>query len=221
MSQAASLQSRVAEQFDTAEQQVHSAMLGMWIFLATEVMFFGGLFTGYTVYRYLYFDSFAEGSRHLDQLLGGINTGVLLTSSLTMALAVSAAQAGRRGWIVVCLLATVVFGSAFLGIKGYEYWHKYETHLVPGASFQPKELHNAAVDPANLELFFSFYFAMTGLHALHMVIGIGLLLLFAWLAWRGRFDRGFHHPVEIMGLYWHFVDIIWIFLFPLLYLVER
>lgn len=219
MSETAILHPRLAEQFDTREQQVHAARLGMWIFLATEVMFFGGLFTGYTVYRFLYFPTFKEASQHLDKMLGGINTGVLLTSSLAMALAVHAAQMNRRYWIVFWLLATVVLGTAFLGIKGYEYWHEYQEHLVPGPHFRPKELHGPSVDLGNMQLYFSFYFAMTGLHALHMIIGMGLLLLFAYLAARGQFSAEYHHPVDIMGLYWHFVDIVWIFLYPLLYSV--
>lgn len=192
----------------------------MWLFLVTEVMFFGGMFTGYTVYRVIHFPSFEEGSRRLDMMLGAINTGVLLTSSLTMALAVHAAQTNNRKGTIRFLIATILFGSVFLGIKSYEYWHKFETNLVPGYSFRLDSLHNPAADPSRVELFFSFYFAMTGVHALHMLIGIGLLCILIWQASRNAFSSGYFTPVEMTGLYWHFVDIIWVFLFPLLYLVE-
>jgi cytochrome c oxidase subunit 3 len=209
----------VAHHFDDARQQRHAAVIGMWIFLITEVMFFGGLFTGYSVYRVTHFLAFEEGSRHLDRLLGAVNTGVLLTSSLTMALAVHAAAHGRGRMTSVLLGCTILLGSAFLAIKAYEYWHKYETGLVPYWAFHPDTLFDARVDPRELELFFSFYFAMTGVHALHMVIGIAVLSVLAVLAWRGRFCAEYHTPVEVAGLYWHFVDIVWVFLFPLLYLI--
>lgn len=207
----------LAPQFDDAEQQQLAATLGMWAFLATEVLFFGGMFAGYGVYRAWYPQTWADASRHLDLLLGTVNTAVLLTSSLTVALAVHAAQTGSRKGVVRNLSLTILFGAAFLGVKAYEYWHKWHEHHVPGATF---EWHEASPSgPA--ELFFSFYFVMTGFHALHMVIGLGIL---AWLivqARRDRFDAEYYTPVEMTGLYWHFVDIVWVFLFPLLYLIDR
>jgi len=188
----------------------------MWVFLVTEIMFFGGLFTGYAVYRAAYPAAFAEGSQHLDILLGGINTAVLIGSSLTMALAVHSAQVGERSGLVRFLLLTIVLGLVFLGIKGLEYTHKFEEHLVPGSKFVAEGPH-----APQMQLFFGFYFSMTGMHALHMVIGIGILAVLTWQAWRGHFSPAYWTPVELTGLYWHFVDIVWIFLFPLLYLLGR
>ena len=205
-----------SHQFDDIEQQQEVASLGMWVFLVTEVMFFGGLFTGYAVYRAAYPAAFAEGSQHLDILLGGINTAVLIASSLTMALAVHSAQLGERSALVRFLLLTILLGLVFLGIKGLEYAHKFEEHLVPGSQFVAEGPH-----APQMQLFFGFYFSMTGMHALHMVIGIGILAVLTWQAWRGHFSPGYWTPVELAGLYWHFVDIVWIFLFPLLYLLGR
>jgi cytochrome c oxidase subunit 3 len=207
----------LAHHFDSLEQQQQASQLGMWVFLATEVMFFGGLFMAYVLYRALYPDAFAASSHHLDVTLGAFNTAVLIGSSLTMALAVRAAQTGGRKAIVWWVLATIVLGGIFLGVKAVEYSHKFHEHLIPGASFQfePAELLRTA------QIFFSLYFAMTGMHALHMVIGVGLLATIAVMAWRGRFSPEYYTPVEIVGLYWHFVDIVWIFLFPLLYLLGR
>jgi cytochrome c oxidase subunit III len=206
----------LAHQFDSLGQQSEAATLGMWVFLVTEVLFFGGLFTTYTVYRTLYPAAFAAASHELDILLGGINTAVLITSSLTMALAVHAAQLGQRRRVMMFLVLTMVLGSIFLGIKGVEYYHKFAEHHVPGATFQfEKEYARHA------QIFFSLYFIMTGLHALHMIIGIAVLLvMWAW-AWRGTITSDYAAPIEISGLYWHFVDIVWIFLFPLLYLIWR
>ena len=206
----------LAHQFDDVDQQREAVWLGMWVFLITEIMFFGGLFTGYAVYRSAYTEAFAEASRHLDYRLGAINTAVLICSSLTMALAVQGAQLGRRKTLVACLLLTIVLGSLFLGIKAYEYSHKFEENLFPGRFFQFEGAHGR-----NAQLFFSFYFAMTGMHALHMVIGISILGALVWLSWRGRYSAEYNAPVELTGLYWHFVDIVWIFLFPLLYLISR
>jgi cytochrome c oxidase subunit III len=203
-------------QFDDLDQQTEAATLGMWVFLATEILFFGGLFTVYAVYRHAYPAAFAAASRELDITLGAINTVVLIGSSLTMALAVHAAQTGGRRLTSMFLIATIVLGGVFLGIKATEYAHKFAEHHVPGPAFQfsPEYFRQAQV-------FFSLYFAMTGLHALHMVIGIGVLLVMVWLSWRGRFSSRYYTPVEVTGLYWHFVDIVWIFLFPLLYLIGR
>jgi cytochrome c oxidase subunit 3 len=206
----------VAHQFDDIEQQRESSTLGMWIFLVTEVMFFGGMFLGYAVYRAAYSSAFAEASLHLDVWLGGVNTAVLLCSSLTMALAVHAAQLGGRRTVVLFLLSTIVLAAVFIGIKGVEYYHKYEEGLIPGEAF-----HFPGEGARHAQLFFSFYFAMTGMHALHMVIGIGVMGVLILLVRRGKFSSEYHAPIELTGLYWHFVDIVWVFLFPLLYLVDR
>lgn len=204
----------LAHQFDDLTQQYEASRLGMWAFLLTEIMFFGGLFVGYTVYRTAYLAGFVEGSQHLDVLLGTVNTVVLISSSLTMALAVHAAQVGHRQLLVRCLLLTMLLGLVFLGIKGYEYWHKYHENLVPGLRFSV-----TGSNARQVQLFLILYFVMTGLHALHMIIGIGLLAILAIVAWRGLFSSAYHTPVEMIGLYWHFVDIVWIFLYPLLYLL--
>src|SRR5215813_1480699 len=203
-------------QFDDVEQQYDVASLGMWVFLVTEIMFFGGLFTGYAVYRIAYPAAFAVGSQHLDILLGGVNTAVLITSSLTMALAVHSVQVGGRSGLVRFLLLTILLGLAFLGIKGVEYAHKFEEHLVPGSKFMFEGPHTPQV-----QLFFGFYFSMTGMHALHMIIGLAILAVLVWQAWHDHFSPLYSTPVELTGLYWHFVDIIWIFLFPSLYLLGR
>jgi cytochrome c oxidase subunit 3 len=203
-----------SHQFDDLGQQHEAANLGMWAFLCTEILFFGGLFLGYVVYRTAYPEAFAEGSRHLDTALGAINTTVLIGSSLTMALAVHSTQVGKRRAAVGFLLLTMLLGTVFLAIKTVEYAHKFEEALVPGARFV-----YGGPFASQVHLFFAFYFVMTGLHALHMVIGIGLLAILAWLAWRGRFSPDYYTPVEMGGLYWHFVDVVWIFLFPLLYLL--
>jgi cytochrome c oxidase subunit 3 len=205
-----------AHQFDDLRQQHEVASLGMWTFLATEILFFGGLFLGYTVYRTIYPAAFAEGSHHLDILLGSINTAVLIGSSLTMALAVHSAQMGRPQALVVFIGLTMLLGLVFLGIKTVEYEHKFAESLVPG----PRFAYDGPLAP-QVQLFFSFYFIMTGLHALHMVVGIAIMAVLAWLGWRGKFSPVYHTPVEISGLYWHFVDVVWIFLFPLLYLLGR
>jgi len=204
----------LAHQFDDLGQQKEAAIFGMWVFLVTEVMFFGGMFTGYTVYRFKYHEAFMAGSDHLDLLLGGINTAVLILSSLTMAMAVHAAQLSKRRALMTYLVLTMLLGSVFLGIKVVEYSHKFHEHLVPGPHFA-----FPGTDPQHSQLYFSFYFAMTGFHALHMIVGIGLLAVILWMSYKGRFNAEYHNPVEVSGLYWHFVDIVWIFLFPLLYLV--
>ena len=206
----------LAHQFDSLGQQTEAATLGMWVFLVTEVLFFGGLFVTYAVYRAFYPAAFSAGSHELDIVLGGINTAVLITSSLTMALAVHAAQLGQRRLLMLFLTATMILGSVFLGIKAVEYYHKFAEHHVPGAGFQFEKEHQR-----HAQIFFSLYFIMTGLHALHMIIGIGVLLVMWIWAWRGTITAEYFAPIEISGLYWHFVDIVWIFLFPLLYLIGR
>jgi cytochrome c oxidase subunit 3 len=202
--------------FDDMAQQREAATLGMWLFLATEVLFFGGLFAAYMLYRVWYPQTFGAASRTLDITLGTVNTMVLITSSLTMAFAVRAAATDERRALMAFLVATMALGLVFLGIKGVEYVQKFQEHHVPGLAF-----HFEGPAPERANLFFSLYFAMTGLHALHMVIGIGIMTVILVMAWRGAFSARWHTPVEISGLYWHFVDIIWIFLFPLLYLVDR
>ncbi len=218
--------------FENLEQQREAGALGMWVFLATEIMFFGGMFLAYTLYRYKYPVAFAAASNHLDIRLGAINTAVLIFSSFTMAMAVFSTQVGKRRESIIYLLATIALGLTFLVIKAFEYKSKYVDKLIPGTlipghSFNPDTtspggLHlPPGVSLRNIELFYWIYFAMTGMHALHMVIGVGLLTVIMILAARRRFSPEYHAPVEVSGLYWHFVDIVWIFLFPLLYLLGR
>jgi cytochrome c oxidase subunit 3 len=190
-------------QFDTEEQQKDASTLGMWIFLITEIMFFGGMF-----------------ATSLNQIIGAANTGVLLLSSFTMVMAVRAGQLGQRNMIIIFLILTLLFGGIFLGVKAYEWHEKWEEHHIPGMA----EFHLEGVAPqeqGHAQLFFSIYFAMTGLHALHMVIGVGILLTLIVQAYQGKFSASYYTPVDVAGLYWHFVDVIWIFLFPLLYLIDR
>jgi cytochrome c oxidase subunit 3 len=244
-------------QFETLEQQKDTATLGMWIFLVTEVLFFGGMFMTYTINRHAYSAAFGAGSNTLDLKLGGINTVILILSSLTMALAVWAAQVGKKKEVTTFLILTLLLGTAFLGVKVVEYKQKFDHHLIPGKSFditfcskspsacgiteaqaetEKKELEEAvrAENPnpdeaeqglisldSHAQLYFSLYFGMTGLHALHMIIGAGLLLWLIKQSFVGRFGPGYNTPVEVTGLYWHFVDIVWIYLFPLLYLIDR
>jgi cytochrome c oxidase subunit 3 len=202
-------------QFDTLEQQRESSTLGMWLFLVTEIMFFGGLFTAYVVYRTAFVGVFAEASHRLNPTLGFVNTLVLIASSLTMALAIWAAQVDRRKLIVPFLLATMALGLTFLGVKTIEYKEKFDHGLIPGPHFNGEGF----AQPEHAQIFFSLYFIMTGIHALHMIIGIGLLAWLAVMSRRGAYDSTYHTPLECTGLYWHFVDIVWIFLFPLLYLL--
>jgi len=234
--------------FDTMAQQKEAVVVGMWVFLLTEILFFGGLFAAYMIYRIWYFDAFAEASRSLSLFWGGLNTAVLIGSSLTMAMAVRGAQTNKRTATVNWLILTMILGSVFLGVKVIEYADKFEHHHVPGQYFQWAAAHEAPAPGAEhaapageaaaaaphrelalnadqlqltTQIYFSLYFTMTGLHALHMIIGIGIMLVITWMAWKGKFDEQYYTPVEMAGLYWHFVDIVWIFLFPLLYLVER
>jgi cytochrome c oxidase subunit III len=212
--------------FADAQQQRNSASLGMWVFLGTEIMFFGGMFCAYLIYRHWYFGDFGAASKSIDATLGATNTAVLICSSLTVVLAVWAAQTARKTLLVTMLVITMLFGLAFLGIKGYEYYNKFQEHHVPGASFSfnnvpipghPGEYAN----PRHAQIYFSLYFMMTGIHALHMIIGLGIFSWLLYMACKGHFTPEYYTPVEIGGLYWHFVDIIWIYLFPLLYLIDR
>ncbi len=281
-------------QFEDMKQQQESASIGMWLFLVQEIMFFGGLFTAYLVFRSKYPMAFAAGSNHLDVVMGAANTVVLIVSSLTMALAVYYAQRSNRNMQVIMIILTMIFGSVFLGVKAVEYKAKYDDGLIPFAglnkrvyaesgghttlepesmknqslpsplsSGQQPDAHGTYVNPRGdfqwrdlslveqgrqgnyltdwektgyfdsnnepsaerfqekVRLFFWIYFAMTGLHALHMIIGLGVMLWLLWKAWLGTYSAEYYAPVEMAGLYWHFVDIVWIFLFPLLYLLGR
>jgi cytochrome c oxidase subunit 3 len=205
------------EQFETPAQQKEVSTLGMWIFLVTEVMFFGGLFLAYAIYRREFAAAFAAASNTLDVVIGAVNTAVLICSSFTMVLAVRAAQIGSRKALIVFLILTILFGGVFLGVKAYEWNQKFEEHHVPGPTFHLENSNEQG--PA--QLYFSLYFTMTGLHALHMIVGEGLMLFLLWHAYKGTYTPSYYTPVDIGGLYWHFVDIIWIFLFPLLYLIAR
>jgi len=206
----------LAHHFEDMDQQRETSSLGMWAFLVTEVMFFGGVFVVYAVYHSLYPEGFGEASKKLSVVLGAVNTAVLICSSLTMAFAVRSAQMNRQKQTIRYLVLTILLGSTFLGIKAVEYTHKIHEHLFPGVSFIFDGPHEGSA-----KIFFSLYFAMTGLHALHMIIGIGLMFWLIGLARRGRFSSEYHSPVENFGLYWHFVDIVWVYLFPLLYLISR
>lgn len=265
-------------QFEDMKQQEESVSIGMWAFLVQEIMFFGGLFTVYLVFRSRYPMAFAAGSNHLDAFLGGLNTLVLIVSSLTMALTVYYAQKGNRNMQVILIIATMFFGAVFLGVKAIEYTDKYNHALVPinglnkkikahettsGETEAKTEEHHAnprgefrwddekgkkiVIEAQKgkyltkyeeigyftngeydnnkftdkVRIFFWIYFVMTGLHALHMIVGLGLMAWLLWMAWRGTYSAEYYSPVEISGLYWHFVDIVWIFLFPLLYLLGR
>ena len=206
----------LAHQFEDLEQQREVATLGMWVFLVTELLFFGGLFLTYSVYRGWYPEDFAAASHELIVWAGTLNTVVLITSSLTMALAVHAAESGHRRALILFLLATMALGCVFLGVKAFEYRTEYLEHHIPGWGFQFKADHFL-----HAQIFFSLYFIMTGLHALHMIIGLGVMAVMVWLSYRGTITPAYSNPIEISGLYWHFVDIVWIFLFPLLYLIGR
>lgn len=236
-------------QFKTLEQQKETAALGMWIFLVTEILFFGGLFMTYTINRHAFPTAFGIGGNMLDLKLGAINTVVLILSSFTMAMSVWAAQTSKKKLVTIFLILTLVLGCVFLGVKVIEYKQKFDHHLIPGHGFditycsenpsacgltgkaltdEVKEVEEGIRDEhgisglnAHSQLYFSLYFGMTGLHALHMIVGAGLLVWLIVHSMRGRFDASYNTPVENIGLYWHFVDIVWIYLFPLLYLINR
>jgi cytochrome c oxidase subunit 3 len=233
-------------QFKTLDQQKETATLGMWIFLVTEILFFGGLFLAYTINRHAFSTAFGVGGNMLDLTLGAANTVVLILSSLTMAMAVWSATTSKKQLVTIFLILTLVLGCVFLGVKVVEYKQKFDHHLIPGNGFditycarnpsacglsgqalesEKNEIEEGLrVDPdlnAHSQLYFSLYFGMTGLHAFHMIIGAGLLLWLILQSRKGRFDANYNTPVENIGLYWHFVDIVWIYLFPLLYLINR
>jgi cytochrome c oxidase subunit 3 len=202
-------------QFRDLAQQRETAELGMWIFLVTELLLFGGVFVSYTVYRYHYPAAFAEASRHLDTVIGTVNTAVLIISSLGMALAVYGAQTAKRKRLLIGLIVGIVFGSAFMVLKGIEYYHHYLNQEFPGLAFD-----YTVPDAHAKQIFFFLYFAMTGLHAIHLTIGIVMVCVVLFWAYRRAYSPEYYTPVENAGLYWHFVDIVWIFLFPLLYLID-
>ncbi|MBY0228546.1 MAG: cytochrome c oxidase subunit 3 family protein [Gemmataceae bacterium] len=222
----------VAHHFENLEQQRDANTLGMWLFLASEILFFGVLFTAYTTMRYRDPGAFALASSKLDAVLGGVNTAILLTSSFTMALAVWAAQMKRQDLLRLFLGLTIIFGGVFLAIKGYEWMAEAHHGLVPGAGFGHGHDGEVVKDKdgktpltegrlAGLQMAMVFYFVITGLHALHMVVGIVLLGMHWWWAWRyPDFGVKDHTPIELGGLYWHFVDVVWIFVFPVLYLLR-
>jgi len=213
----------LAHHFEDLEQQRETAEFGMWMFLATEVLIFGALFTCYAVYRLRYPQDFEAASAKLNIWIGSLNTIVLLSSSLTMALSVHAARVGRQQMLLTCLLLTILLGGTFLGFKVLEYYEDYREDLVPGLAFDPGEWTKiegaeGPVNPQRVQLMLVFYYIMTGLHAVHMIVGMGLLVWLVIEARKGLLTPVRYMPVEVIGLYWHFVDIVWIFLLPLLYL---
>jgi cytochrome c oxidase subunit 3 len=248
----------VPHQFDDMDQKNISDQLGMWAFLATEVLFFGGLFAALMLYRTLYTKEFSEASHHLLQYIGLFNTFVLLFSSYTVVLSVHAAKKGDNKTLLVWLLATMALGTTFLGVKVYEYSTDFKEHLVPNtpdfglsaeeadkfhseADLLPahpelwqqalkasdwdvptdrRDINNAKAFMQHAQMFYVFYYTMTMIHAIHMIIGLGIFALLAWRAHKGYYTARKHAQIEITGLYWHFVDIVWIFLFPLLYLIR-
>ncbi len=222
--------------FETEEQQREAGSFGMWLFLLTEIMFFGGMFFAYLLYRNWYYEAFVVASNTLVIGWGALNTVILITSGFCMALGVYYAEVRNRRMLVLMLWLTTLFGVMFLGVKAIEYTAKFKDHHVPGAGFNVKEFINPPVDaktgkaeqPAlppdmaqRTQVFFFLYFAMTGMHAVHMIIGLVILFWLIYRAQRGEFSAGYVAPIENFGLYWHFVDIVWLFLFPLLYLINR
>jgi cytochrome c oxidase subunit 3 len=204
----------LAHHFASLERQVDASRLGMWLFLGTEVLLFGGLFVGYSVYRYSFPAAFAEASRSSETWAGFVNTLVLITSSLTVALAIHFAQTDRPRAAVVCLAITIFFAFAFLGIKAIEYTNHFREHQLPGQFYRYENVRLPGVS-----MYWSLYFLMTGLHGLHVLVGMTVLSVILWRTAHGYYSSHYYVGIELAGLYWHLVDLIWIFLFPLLYLI--
>lgn len=203
-----------AHHFNSVEHEFEAGKLGMWLFLVTEVMLFGALFVAFGIFQSIYPEMFKEAHHHLNRVMGAINTVVLLVSSLTMALSIAYVQRGKRDLAKTMLLITLACAATFLVIKYFEYSHKIHDGLLPGKFFNNHELKSP-----NAALFFSLYFVMTGLHGIHVLIGMGAIIWILWRLNRGDFSEHNYGAVEFTGLYWHIVDLIWIFLFPLLYLI--
>ena len=225
----------LAHHFDTPSQQFDAAKLGMWLFLAQEILFFSGLFVAYFIFRAWYPEAFSVGSHLLDWKMGALNTVVLLTSSLTAALAVRSAQTGNRSQTTMLLVATIGLAAVFMVVKYFEYAHKIHVGFLPGSLWQPDahgiEEVRHAIDaahsnagsgllPYQVRTFFGIYFVMTGLHGLHVLIGMGLMVWMIMRNNRGDFSSEYYTPVDLTALYWHLVDLVWIYLFPLLYLID-
>jgi cytochrome c oxidase subunit 3 len=204
----------VAHHFDSAEEEYRTSKFGLWVFLMTEILMFGGLFVGYIIFRGIYSEAFAEASKFLDWRLGAINTVVLIFSSLTMVLSIYYAQHNQKAKVLLNLYITFFCGVIFMCIKAYEYAHKIHEGLLPGHMF-----HYSEQVAAHAPLYFSFYFCMTGMHGIHVMVGMGFILWLIRRAHRGEFSSNYFTPLECVGLFWHLVDLIWIYLFPLLYLV--
>ncbi|HTV05681.1 MAG TPA: cytochrome c oxidase subunit 3 family protein [Acidobacteriaceae bacterium] len=218
--------------FASVDQQREASNFGMWLFLLTEIMFFGGMFTAYLIYRNWYYPAFVAGSHWMIIWAGTLNTVVLICSSFTMAMGVYSAETRNRKALLRYLTATLLLGFVFLGIKAFEWHNEWVEHHVPGLNFSihdfthvdPRYPDDKPLSPDMAEktqTYFSLYFLLTGVHALHMLIGVSILFFLIFNAWRGAYTTGHMTFIENFGLYWHFVDIVWIFLFPLLYLISR
>jgi cytochrome c oxidase subunit 3 len=205
---------RQQHHFQDMRTQQHAARLGMWLFLATEILLFGGLFCAYSVYRTLYPQAWHECSKHTFRAFGLVETFDLITSSFTMVLAIHFTRIGKRKLSVFMLLLTIAMGLLFLCLHGYEYYHEYLEGALPGKYF-----HFEEVKATGAPMYYAVYFLMTGLHSIHVFIGAVVLAVVAWFTAKGEYDASYDHPLDLAGLYWHLVDLIWIFLFPLLYLV--
>jgi cytochrome c oxidase subunit III len=208
-------QSHVAHHFVDSDQQFDSSKFGMWLFLVTEVLFFGGLFVAYIIYRAWNPELFLMAAQELDTVMGGVNTLVLIGSSLTMALAIRAAQLNQQKQISIYLLVTIGLALTFMVIKYFEYTHKFDMGIFPGEYYTYE-----GIEHAKAHIFFSIYYMMTGLHGIHVIIGVGLMVYLLIKVRHNTYNSEYYTPIEVTGLYWHLVDIIWIFLFPLLYLID-
>ena len=204
----------LAHHFENLEKQTHAARLGMWLFLSTEILLFGGLFTAYALYRYLFPTAFHEASRHIETWIGFVNTLVLITSSLTVALALHAASKDALRRSALLFGVSILLGLVFMAFKAIEYAHHFQEGQLPGRFYTYPE-----VNLPGTSMFFTLYFLITGLHAIHVIIGMTVLAVVGVSAWLRKYDAVYHTPVELAGLYWHLVDLIWIFVFPLIYLI--